>query len=88
MFAEDDSEQAYLLQTLMFIKVLVTPGAKREKVEEKGETLLISVKEPAAQNRANTRVRELIALWAGVPIGKVRILTGHRSRAKMISISS
>lgn len=71
----------------MYIKVFVTPGAKKEKVEEKGETLLISVREPASANRANTRVCELIAERQGVPVGKVRILTGHRSRAKMISIS-
>ena len=72
----------------MFIKVFVTPGAKKEKVEEKGETLAISVREPAEQNRANTRVRELIAEREGVPLGKVRILTGHRARAKMISVGS
>ena len=72
----------------MFIKVFVTPGAKREKIEEKGETLLISVKEPATQNLANTRVRELVALRVGKPLGAVRILTGHRSRSKMISVNS
>jgi uncharacterized protein YggU (UPF0235/DUF167 family) len=72
----------------MYIKVFITPGAKREKVEEKGETLLISVREPAAQNFANTRVREVIAERFKTPVGKVRILTGHRSRAKMISINS
>ena len=72
----------------MYIKVLVTPGAKREKVEEKGETLLISVREPASGNHANTRVREIVAMRTGSSLAKVRILTGHRSRAKMISISS
>lgn len=72
----------------MYIKVFVTPSAKRENVEEKGETLTIAVREPATGNRANDRVRELIALRYGQPLGKVRILTGHRSRAKMISISS
>jgi len=72
----------------MFIKVFVTPGAKREKVEEKGETLLISVRELATGNRANTRVREIIARQQGVPLGSVRILTGHRSRAKMVSVST
>jgi len=72
----------------MFVKVFVTPGAKREKVEERGETLLISVREPASGNRANLRVRELVALRFGVPFGNARILTGHRSRAKMFSISS
>jgi len=72
----------------MYLKVFVTPGAKKEKIEEKGETLAIAVREPAMGNRANDRVRELIALREGVPLGKVRILTGHRSRAKMISINS
>lgn len=71
----------------MYIKVFVTPGARREKVEEKGETLVILVREPASGNRANTRVREIVAARVGKPLRKVRILTGHRSRAKMISIS-
>jgi uncharacterized protein YggU (UPF0235/DUF167 family) len=72
----------------MYIKVFVTPSAKREKVEEKGEMLAISVREPAMGNQANTRVREIVAMREGKPLGKVRILTGHRSRAKMISINS
>ena len=72
----------------MYIKVFVTPDAKRERVEEKGEMLLIDVREPASGNRANTRVRELVAMRVGKPLGSVRILTGHRSRAKMISIAS
>jgi uncharacterized protein len=71
----------------MYIKVLVTPGAKKEKVEGKGEALVIAVKEPAMGNRANDRVREIIAERQGVPVGKVRILTGHRSRVKMVSVS-
>ncbi|MDP1707149.1 MAG: DUF167 domain-containing protein [bacterium] len=80
----------------MYIKVFVTPNAKREKVEvshpeeggEKGETLVISVREPATGNRANDRVRELVALREGKPLSAVRILTGHHSRGKMISINS
>ena len=70
----------------MYLKVFVTPGAKREKITEKGDALLISVREPAERNLANTRVREIVAARAGKAVGKVRILTGHRSRAKMISI--
>ena len=80
---------------IMYIKVFVTPSAKREKVEihlakgaEEGETLAISVREPALGNRANNRVREIIATRLGKPFGKVRILTGHRSRAKMVSINN
>jgi len=72
----------------MYLKVLVTPGARKETIEEKGDTLVMTVREPAKGNRANDRVRELVALRFGKPIGSVRILTGHHSRVKMISISS
>lgn len=71
----------------MYLKVFVTPGAKKESVEEKNGALHISVKEPAAQNFANMRVRELVALRLRIPLAKVRILTGHRSRSKMLSIT-
>lgn len=71
----------------MYVKVFVTPGARREKIEEKNDDLLISVREPATGNRANDRVREIIAQRQGVPFGKVRILTGHRSRAKIVSVT-
>ena len=73
---------------MTYIKIFVTPGAKREKVEEKNEMLAIAVKEPATANRANTRVREIIADRSGVSVEKVRILTGHHSRSKMISIAN
>ncbi|MDO8566919.1 MAG: DUF167 domain-containing protein [bacterium] len=72
----------------MYIKVFVTPSAKRERVEEKGEALIISVREPAMANRANDRVRAIVAGRLNKPVGKVRILTGHHARVKMISIIS
>lgn len=71
----------------MFIKVFATPGAKKEKVEQSDDTFRISVREPANGNRANDRIRAILAELHHVPIGKVRILTGHRSRAKMVSIN-
>jgi uncharacterized protein YggU (UPF0235/DUF167 family) len=74
-------------QKMTYIKIFVTPSAKREKVEEKGDVLVIAVKEPASGNHANDRVREVIAERFKTPLGKVRILTGHHSRVKMVSIS-
>ena len=73
---------------MTYVKVFVTPDAKRESVEKKGDGILaIATREPASQNRANDRVRQIVADHFSVPLGKVRILTGHRSRGKMISIS-
>ena len=80
----------------MYVKVIVTPGAKKEKVvvtpsatRHKGgkeEILEISVREPAQRNFANTRVRELVAARFKVPLSAVRILSGHRSPHKLLSI--
>ena len=73
----------------MFIKVSVTAGAKKEAFEQVSEThFKIAVKEPAKQNLANTRIRALIALHFNVPLAKVRIINGHHSPAKLLSVSS
>lgn len=71
----------------MYLRITVTPGAKKEGLQKLSENKwLISVKEPAEQNLANARVCTLIARELGIPTSDVRILTGHRSRVKMISV--
>jgi uncharacterized protein YggU (UPF0235/DUF167 family) len=71
----------------MYIKVRVTAGAKRELVEKVSfDHYDISVREPAERNMANTRIRELVAHELGVPLGKVRIISGHHSGSKMLSV--
>ncbi len=73
----------------MYLKIVVIAGARKEKVENiKNDVLQISVREPASGNHANTRVREIIAMRFGVLLSQVRILTGHHSRSKMISITT
>ena len=73
----------------MYVKVRVIPGAKKEWVkEESAAHFLISVKEPASRNLANGRVRELIASHFHSPLGKVRIISGHRSPSKVFSIDN
>ena len=70
----------------MYLKIIVTAGAKKERIEETKNGLEISVREPAQRNLANTRVREIIALRFKVPLSAVRILSGHRSPRKLLSI--
>ncbi len=72
----------------MYLKVFVTPEARREQVAEQAEYLVIAVKEPARGNHANVRVREIVAERFAVPLWKVAILSGHRSRGKMLVINS
>lgn len=73
----------------MYIRVKVTPNAKKESfAPERGkkDCFLASVREKAERNMANTRVRELVAAYFGVAMGKTRIVSGHTSPSKILSI--
>ncbi len=71
----------------MFIKVKVIAGAKKEKIERKKEnSFVISVKEPAERNLANTRIKEIIADIYAINSKSVRIISGHQSPSKILSI--
>lgn len=73
----------------MYVKVHVTPKAKKEKVLKESDTVYrIMVKEPAEQNLANRRTRELLANELGIQKGKLRLISGHRSPVKVFSINS
>lgn len=77
-----------LQSPVMYVHVRVTPGAKRESfIETDNKHFSVSVKEPAERNLANTRVRELIAEHFRVALGKVKIITGHRSAQKMLDVA-
>lgn len=71
----------------MYIKVKVTAGVKKEIVEKiKDDEYRVWVKEKAERNMANNRVRELIAREYSIPIGKVKIISGHQSPSKILSL--
>ena len=71
----------------MYIKVKVIVGARGEDfVKVKDDTFAIKVKEPAKNNMANKRVLELVASHFGVPVGHVKIVNGHHSPTKLLSI--
>lgn len=71
----------------MYIKVKVIAGARREQVEKiKDDEYRISVCEKAERNLANTRVRELIAREYTLPVARVRIISGHQSLSKILSL--
>jgi|GEM_PF-368193 len=72
----------------MYVKVIVTPGAKKEKIEkQKDNHFTIAVKEKAERNMANTRVLEVLSAFLAVPKNHLKIVTGHQSRSKIISVS-
>ncbi len=71
----------------MYIKVAVQAGAKKESFKEiSKDHFEIVVKEKPLQNLANRRVIAIIAKHFTVAIGKVRIINGHHSPSKLLSV--
>ncbi len=71
----------------MYIKIKVMAGAKKEIFEQTSKDhFKVSVKEKAERNMANDRVRELLAHHFSMPIGKIRLISGHHSPGKIFSV--
>ena len=71
----------------MYVKVRVIAGAKKELVQEvSAGHFKISVREPAERNMANRRIVELVAAHYKRAAKQVRIISGHTSQSKILSI--
>ena len=72
----------------MYIKVKVIAGSKKEKITKKSpDRFEIWVKEPAERNLANTRVLQIIADIFEINVKSIRIISGHQSPSKILSIN-
>lgn len=71
----------------MYVRVLVHPGVNKERIlKESDNEYTISVREKAERNQANRKIIEIIAYEFNVEENRVRIVSGHRSQRKIISI--
>lgn len=70
------------------VKILVKakPGAKVAAVKEIGGKLHVSVKERVVEGRANRAIEAAVAEHFGVPRSRVRIISGHTARDKVLMI--
>lgn len=75
----------------MYVRVNAYPESRKERfvaVKGKDHTFDAFVKEPAERNMANVRIRLLLAENYNVPLGKVRMITGHHSPTKIFTIDN
>ena len=70
----------------MTVTVKVRAGAKTASVKREGEMLVISVREPAREGRANDAVRRELAAWLDIAPSRVRLLRGATARIKKFAI--
>jgi len=68
-----------------YIKLKVHPGSKREEAIRKApDSFELWVKAPAEQGRANAAALALLAGELKVPRGKIRLVKGAQSPAKIV----
>jgi len=68
------------------VKVLVVPNAKRDEVVEEGDHLKVYVTAPPVRGKANEAVIEALAGFFNVKKSDIRIVSGERSREKVIEV--
>jgi uncharacterized protein (TIGR00251 family) len=71
----------------MKIQVRVKPNSRTEEVSQEGDSFIIKVKEPPKEGKANQAVIKLLAEHFGVPQSQVRILSGFKSRNKVVEVA-
>ncbi|MEM0354395.1 MAG: DUF167 domain-containing protein [candidate division WOR-3 bacterium] len=71
----------------MRISVIVKPNSKQNKVEKIEENkLIVYLKEPPKENRANVELIEILSEYFKVPKSKISIIRGLTGRQKIIEI--
>jgi uncharacterized protein (TIGR00251 family) len=68
------------------IQVKVKPNSKTDEVGQEGDNFVIKVKDPPMEGKANQAVIKLLAKHFGVSQGQVRILSGFKSKNKVIEV--
>jgi len=70
----------------MKIQVKVKPNSRSEEVRREGDSFIVKVKEPPREGKANQAVIRLLAEHLGVPKSQVRILSGSKSKNKVVEV--
>ncbi|WAL63646.1 DUF167 domain-containing protein [Amycolatopsis cynarae] len=72
----------------MRFTIRVKPGAKRDAVGgEHGGALIVSVKAPAVEGKANEAVCKVLAKALGVRSRDIVVVRGERAREKLIELA-
>jgi hypothetical protein len=68
------------------LDVLAKPGARKASITRRGDDVVVAVREPAIEGRANAAIERAIAEWLDVPVSRVRLVHGATGRRKRLVI--
>lgn len=75
---------------MAFKKVLlvkVVPCSSEDKVEKKGEYIVVHVSASAAHGQANAKLIQLLSAHLLVPPAKLAIISGRKNRTKKVIVN-
>ena len=73
----------------MRISIKVKTKAKEEQVKRLGgDNFSVSVKEPPIEGRANEAITKLLAEYFKTSKSKIEIVSGHKSKNKIVEIKN
>lgn len=73
----------------MLVSIRVKPGSKKGPLVQPNlvdDSLVVYVREPAVDGKANRAVIELLAGYYELPKSRVEIIRGHAARLKTVRI--
>jgi len=68
------------------IRVDVKPNSKVPRIESVEDHLVVRVKEPPTEGRANAAVLKAVAAYYRVALSDVRMVAGHSTRRKVLEV--
>jgi uncharacterized protein (TIGR00251 family) len=70
------------------LKVNLQPRASRNGIDGvQGDALKLRVTAPPVEGRANKALKKLLAEHLGIPPSRIAIISGRRSREKLVQLS-
>ena len=70
------------------LKIHLQPRASRNGIDGvQGDTLKLRVTAPPVEGRANKALKKLLAELLGISPSQIAIITGQRSREKLVQVS-
>lgn len=72
----------------IFLRVKVKPSLKSQYIKEEDDSLIVYIKSPPVDGKANEELIKLLAKKFGVPPSRIRVKSGLSSRNKLIEILS
>jgi uncharacterized protein (TIGR00251 family) len=72
----------------MKLSITVKPGSRHEKIERTANGYVAYVKEQPIENKANRALIKLLSEYFGVPKSHITILSGMKSKQKIVEIKN